>query len=354
MGDPISEQKTNESQTSVLIAEDDKVTRRILKHHLEAAGYRIIEAKDGEQAQQLMHEDISIALLDLLMPHASGLDCLKHIKANFPNTQVLMLSGRGEISDAVSAMKQGASEYLTKPFVTEEVLAHVHQAAQNAKLARDNSNLRQIVSGPYRKMPFVAHSKVAQKLLEQIQRTSELDGTLLITGPSGTGKTTIARMIHQNSHRANHDFISVSCAALPRDLIEDELFGHEKGAFTGAGAARPGRAEIANQGSLFLDEIGDLPRDLQPKLLTFLQDQSFQRIGGNKTYHVDVRMIAATHQNLEEMCQDGSFRQDLFYRLDSLRIEVPALKDRKEDIPDLSEPHFSSHRFSKKLSTDSD
>jgi len=328
---------TEQDRVSVLVADDDDVTRRVLRHHLETAGYKVIESADGKDAIAKLNDDISVALFDLQMPGASGLECLRFARERHPEMQVLVISGQGEIKDAVAAMKQGASEYVTKPFDPDELLAHVAQAVRTARLARDNRGLREAVGSPQLAATYVARSPVSQTLLESVKKINvSHDASVLITGASGTGKTTLARLIHQAGPRAGKPFVAVSCGNLPRDLIEAELFGHERGAFTGAHAARPGRAEVADQGTLFLDEIGDLPLELQPKLLTFLQDRTLTRLGGNKVHKVDVRVIAATHRDLEGMCRDRLFREDLFFRLNVISLEVPRLAERREDIPELA------------------
>ncbi len=319
----------------VLIADDDPVTLRVLERYLTAAGYQTVKAADGREATQFMNPDISVALFDLEMPHASGLECLRFVRKHHPHTSVIMISGRGKIQDAVAAMKEGAFEYIAKPFDRDELLARVNQAAWASKLARDNEGLRELVTSTGPTCDFVARAPASQRLLRQVSKVGSLDTTVLITGASGTGKTTIARMVHQSGPRKNGPFVSVNCASLPRELVEAELFGHAKGAFTGAVNDRPGRAEIADGGTLFLDEIGDLPLELQPKLLTFLQDRTFQRIGSNKVYTVNVRLIAATHQDLAAMCRERRFREDLYYRLNVIELHVAALRDRPEDLPDL-------------------
>ncbi|MCL4201665.1 MAG: sigma-54 dependent transcriptional regulator [Pirellulaceae bacterium] len=320
----------------VLIADDDPVTRRVLSQYLAEAGYETVAAEDGREALQRMDNEISVGLLDLEMPHVSGLNCLRQLRKQHPHISVIMISGKGSLQDAVAAMKEGAFDYITKPFDRDELMARVHQGCRASQLGRDNEALREAVTPAAPSFEFVACSAIAQQLVRHIAKVAPLDSTVMLTGESGTGKTTVARMIHQSGPRADKPFVAVNCASLPRDLVEAELFGHTKGAFTGAVHDRPGRAEIADGGTLFLDEIGDLPLELQPKLLTFLQDRTFQRIGSNKIYTADVRMIAATHQDLAGMCREKRFREDLYFRLNVITIHVPALRDRLDDIPELA------------------
>jgi DNA-binding NtrC family response regulator len=324
------------SHHALLVADDDPVTRTLLRRHLEPLGFAIRDAVDGAAALQMADDDVLVALVDLQMPKVSGLECLKRLKKQWPDIQVLMISGEGEISDAVAAMKQGASDYLSKPFDPEKLRARVQQAIRSAELARERSSLKQVVGGQLPQVAPVIVSSASRKLWERAETVAALDEPVLIVGPSGTGKTTIARSIHQMSGRTSGPFVSVSCAALPRDLIEDQLFGHDRHAFTGADSARAGLAEVADGGTLFLDEIGDLPLDLQPKLLTFLDDHSFRRLGGTRDIRVDVRVIAATHQDLESMVRERTFRLDLFYRLNTFKLEIPPLAGREEDILELA------------------
>ncbi len=324
------------SKHQILVADDDPVTLRMLSHYLKAAGFEVVSAKNGREATQLMSAEISVAIFDLEMPYKSGLDCLQFVKEHYHDTGVLVVSGKGEIADAVNAMKLGALEYITKPFDRDELVARVNHACWSTQLVRDNRGLREAVAVPAPSSEIVAHAESSQQLMHQVSRVVPLDTTVLITGESGTGKTTVARMIHQSGPRASSPFITVNCASLPRELVEAELFGHAKGAFTGATNDRPGRVEIADNGTLFLDEIGDLPLELQPKLLTFLQDRTFQRIGSNKVYSVDVRLIAATHQDLAAMCQAKRFREDLYFRLNVISLRVPSLRERGDDIADLT------------------
>ncbi|MCA9198997.1 MAG: sigma-54-dependent Fis family transcriptional regulator [Planctomycetales bacterium] len=321
----------------ILVADDDPVTRRSLELLLTEVGYQVTSAADGQQAQSLVDDTISLALFDLQMPLANGMDCLRYVRQRFPDIQVMMISGEGEIHDAVAAMKEGAFEFIAKPFDKDKLLVNVDRAITATKLSRDNRNLRDMVGDSLPVTGFSPKLPQTKKLLDQVGKVVGLDSTILLTGESGTGKTTIARYIHQQGPRADQPFVSVNCASLPRDLIEAELFGHARGAFTGAVKDRPGRAEIADGGTLFLDEIGDLPLELQPKLLTFLQDRTLQRIGCNEMRRVDVRVIAASHQDLASMCRENRFRQDLYYRLNVLSLRVPSLRERTLDIPELAQ-----------------
>ncbi len=321
----------------ILVAEDDLDTRNYIQHVLQSAGFQVELVVDGKTAMDRMADDVLVALFDLMMPKASGLDCLQYVREKFPDTPVIVMSAVGEISDAVQAMRLGAFHYLTKPFQSDDLIAQVRQAIRSVELARENRMLRHAIGTPMKTVSLVGRSGLIAQLGEQITRMAVLDESVLITGESGTGKTTVARLIHQAGPRANEPFVAVSCASMPRDLVEAELFGHERGAFTGAVASRPGRAEMADKGTLFLDEIGDMPLELQPKLLTFLEDHLVQRIGGKAPRRVNVRVIAATHQDLPALCAQRLFREDLYYRLNVLSMRVPSLKDRKEDIPALSE-----------------
>ncbi|MEK6239003.1 MAG: sigma-54 dependent transcriptional regulator, partial [Planctomycetales bacterium] len=321
----------------VLVADDDAVTRRLLLHHLEKAGHRVLIAQDGSEAQRLLSDEVEVALFDLQMPGASGMECLRRVKEKHPDARVIMISGAGEIRDAVAAMKEGAFDYVAKPFEAEELLARVNQALLSARQARELRGLRQAVGIPTPRVSVVAESQAAQELMTRIRKIAGLESTVLMTGECGTGKTTLARLIHQSSPRSDGPFILVSCAALSRDLIEAELFGHVKGAFTGADRDRPGRVEMAESGTLFLDEIGDLPHELQPKLLDFLQERTFYRVGCNKLRKVNIRLLAATNQDLIKMVDEKLFRADLFHRLTTFHVHVPTLAERREDISRFTE-----------------
>jgi len=324
------------SRARVLVADDDPVTLELLRHYLDGAGLEVFTAADGAAARdRLASDDIDVAVLDLIMPGASGLDLVRGLQESGSDTQVIVISGEGNIEDAVEAMRLGAFHYFTKPLFPDDIILHVKQALRMARLESESRPLREPTGLQMTGESFVALSDSSREMLARAHKISRLDSTLLLTGESGTGKTLLARTIHNASVRAGKPFVAVSCASLPRELIEAELFGYEKGAFTGALSARAGLAETADGGTLFLDEIGDLPLELQPKLLTFLEDRQVQRIGARRTKHVDVRLVAATHKDLEEMCERGEFRQDLYFRLNVLRLHLPPLADRREDLREL-------------------
>lgn len=332
----------------LLVVDDDKNIRTLISHTLESEGYQVTEAQDGMEAVELASKmSFDAVLLDLQMPRMNGREALKELKKAHPELQCLMISAVGTIDDAVSAMSDGAFWFIQKPFEPEELLGLVGKALEVSSLRKENSKLKQSISNPSLPANFFGVSKEIDQVRAQALKVAPLDSSVLISGPSGTGKSTLARLIHQNGPRADKPFVAVSCAALPRDLIEAEFFGHEKGAFTGASSSRVGKIEVADGGTLFLDEIGDMPLDLQPKLLTFLQDRTFQRVGSSSDRSVDVRIIAATHQNLEKMCAEGAFREDLFYRVNVLRIDVPGLGERPKDVKELATKWLekNSHKF---------
>ncbi len=322
---------------SILIADDDESVRSTMQEVLSEAGYHPVCAEDGNQAIQRLSDDVDVALLDLRMPGPGGLECLRHINRHWPAIETILVTGSAEVSHAVEAMKNGAFDYLTKPVNFDELLEVVSRALQQVRIKSENRQLRGAISTPPVKAEFIGDSKPAREVLTRIQKVAGLDSTVLITGESGVGKGLLARLIHLSSRRHQGPFVTVSCTALPRELVEAELFGHEKGSFTGAHERRPGRVEMAEGGTLFLDEVGDMPIDLQPKLLNFLQDRTFLRIGGSRETPVDVRIIAATHQDLRALCSEKKFRDDLFFRLDVLPIHCPPLRERRDDIPLLIE-----------------
>lgn len=327
---------------SIVAIDDDPITLRLLSAHLRKAGYSIQTAESGALGLELVDDYTSVALIDLRMPDLTGFQVLQHLQENHPAVEVIVLTGSEDVSDAVKAMREGAFRYITKPFDPDELVINVEKAIASWKIADENKNLkathRQYV--PVRDMDSTGD--VQDRLLEQVTQIAALDSTVFIGGETGTGKSTIARLIHQKSDRAKEPFVTVNCASLPRDLIQSELFGHVKGSFTGAVNDRIGHAEAADGGTLFLDEIGDLPLDLQPKLLSFLQERTVQRLGDTQSRQVDVRLIAATHRDLALMCRNGLFRQDLYFRLMVLNLELPAIRDRMAEFNKISESILKS------------
>ncbi len=320
------------SRPTVLIAEDEASTRLFLQHQLDKAGFRPLPAKDGHEALSLLSDAVTVALIDLRMPDLSGIECIRRMRRTHPDVEPIVVTASSDIGDAVEAMKCGAFDYITKPVNVDELIESVRRASRTAELTQENRQLKDAISLPYAETPFIGTSASTNRVMDMARKIGTLEGTVLISGESGVGKGLVARVIHNGGPQGTRPFVTVSCTALPRELVEAELFGHEKGAFTGAHERRPGRLEIADGGSLFLDEVGDMPLDLQPKLLTFLQERSFQRIGSNKTISVKVRVLAATHQDLKTLCQDKRFREDLYFRLNVLPIEIPPLRHRREDI----------------------
>jgi two-component system response regulator AtoC len=314
----------------ILLAEDEVNLRRVLGAQLARDGYDVKTAVDGQEAIELLaggHIDIVIS--DLRMPRVDGLTLLKHVVAHRPEIPVILITAHGTVDTAVEALKLGAFDYVTKPFDRDEFRAIVAKAART-------SELRLADVGPEgEKHEISGKSRAIREVYSMIDRVAKTPSTVLITGESGTGKELIANAIHKNSDRADKPFIRVNCAAIPESLVESELFGYEKGAFTGAVGSKPGRFELADQGTLFLDEIGDIPLAMQVKLLRALQYMSFERVGGIKPIHVDVRLIAATNRDLQEAIKQGKFREDLYYRLNIVQISLPPLRERMEDIPIL-------------------
>ncbi len=322
----------------VLAIDDDPVALRALERHLSRKGCNVTTATSGSEGLESVSSEISVALIDLRMPGLSGLDCLSYLNEHNPTISVIILTASLDVDSAVEATKQGAFQYITKPFDPKSLLVHVSKAHKSWQITNENSCLRDALSLPHTlTQSSKTKTNLGEELLETVERIANLNSTVFIGGESGTGKTTVARMIHQHGDRADAPFVTVNCASLPRDLIESELFGHIKGAFTGAVKDRIGKAEIAHGGTLFLDEIGDLPLDLQPKLLTFLQDRIIQRIGCNEDRVLDVRLIVATHRDLAAMCHERRFRQDLFYRLNVLSIYLQPLRERPEILKQIAE-----------------
>ncbi len=322
----------------ILIVDDDTTHRLMLKATLLADRYHVFEAENGEVAVQMVKEEFfDLIMLDLKMPKMGGIEALKHIKKISPGIPILIMTAYASVQTAVEALKQGAFDYLIKPLDMDEVKLTLVKTLDYHKLKAENKSLKKRLSIEFGFSKIIGNSKKMHELFEVLALAAPSDTTILILGESGTGKELIANAIHQNSMRVNKPFIKVNCAALSDNLLESELFGHEKGAFTGAHARRLGRFEQAHGGTLFLDEIGDMSPITQTKILRVLQEGEFERVGGEKTIKVDVRIIAATNKNLEEEVKNNNFRLDLFYRLSVVPVYVPPLHDRKEDIPLLAE-----------------
>ncbi|MFO1050867.1 MAG: sigma-54 dependent transcriptional regulator [Planctomycetota bacterium] len=325
------------SSPRILIADDQRAVREELAYALGYDGYRTVEAVDGKEALARCEEgDVALCLLDVKMPGMDGLEVLEVMRERWPSLPVVMISGHGDIETAVIAVKRGAFDFLPKPFDSERVIVSVKNALRVSDLQQENTALRGELAAQHR---LLGEGPAMSELRKLIERTAPTEAQVLITGENGTGKELVARQIHAQSKRWRAPFVAVNCAAIPASLIESELFGHEKGAFTGANAARKGHFEAAHGGTLFLDEIGDMALDAQSKLLRALQERSVTRVGGSKPIPVDVRVIAATNQDLEARVKEGAFREDLFYRLHVVPIRVPSLRERTEDIPLLA-AHF--------------
>jgi two-component system nitrogen regulation response regulator NtrX len=322
---------------SVLIVDDEPNIRRMLGALLREEGYTTSEAGDGVEAVKRMSEvEADVILLDLALPGVTGLELLDKLHERWPLAPIIMMSGRASLSDAVQATKRGAFHFIEKPLTPEAVLLTI-RGALDLKRARFLSQTLAAEYGPERTL--IGPSVVMQQVRELIQRIARTDARVLITGESGTGKELVASALHAASDRANAPFIRVNSAAIPRELIESEMFGHEKGAFSGAHALRRGRFELADGGTLFLDEIADLSADAQAKLLRVLETGEFERVGGERPIRVDVRTIAATNRDLQRAIEQGTFREDLYHRLNVIPIELPPLRQRAEDIPELIQ-HF--------------
>jgi DNA-binding NtrC family response regulator len=332
----------------ITVIDDEPLMRITVQDALTAEGYKVTAAETGEKGLTLLREkQADILITDLKLPDVDGIQILKEVKTVSPETQVIMITAYGSIDSAVTAMKEGASDYLTKPFAMDELLLIIKRILRMKQLEEENIFLRKKVEERYGLEGLVGKSPQMLKIYDLIQTVSQTDTTVLINGESGTGKELVANAIHLRSPRKNGPFIKVNCAALPETLLESELFGHEKGAFTGAIKQRNGRFEMADGGTLFLDEIGDISLAVQVKLLRVLQERQFERVGGNETLSVNVRLICATQRDLKEEIRKGSFREDLYYRLNVVPISLPPLRERREDILLLAE-HFIN-KFSQKM-----
>lgn len=332
----------------ILIVDDEPSIRTVLRAHMKRAGYEVLLCADGAEAVEVLsREGVDLVVSDLKMPNLDGMGLLAHCRGHHPGLPVILITAHGTVDSAVEAIKQGAQDYITKPFDADELQMVIRKA-----LATEERNRTRLVPDPSApaaegRFGIIGKTPEMRAVFDLIARVAASPTTVLVTGESGTGKELVARALHAESQRNRGPFIRVNCGAIPENLFESELFGHERGAFTGAVSARPGRFELADKGTLFLDEIGELPRDMQVKLLRVLQERSFERVGGVRTLTVDVRVVAATNIDLRKAVERGDFREDLFYRLNVVPIRLPALRERSDDIPLLVQ-HFIE-RFNTRL-----
>ena len=325
---------------TILIVEDEPKMLRLLELNLSEEGYSVKTAEDAEAGLALLRKDrIDLVVTDLKLPGMNGLEFLQSVKRHDARIPVIVMTAYGTVETAVEAMKAGASDYVLKPFSLEEIKLIVGKELDVNRLREENRSLREALGRRYEFKNIIAHSAKMQEVLGTVDRVAPSNSTVLLGGESGVGKDLIARAIHQHSRRASGPFVKINCTAIPENLLESELFGYEKGAFTGAVNSKPGKFELADKGTIFLDEIGDVPGTIQVKLLRVLQDREFERLGGTKTLKVDVRVVAATNQDLRAALEEGTFREDLYYRLNVVPISIPPLRERKEDIPYLVD-HF--------------
>jgi DNA-binding NtrC family response regulator len=324
----------------LLLCDDDPEFRALLAQRLRKRGYNVVEAEDGIQAlAELERLHFSAAVIDLMMPRMSGLELLEKIKAADPECEVIVLTGSATVDSAVKAMKLGAYDYLTKPCSLAEFDVLLDKAVERRKVVKENVRLREALQLGQPREEIIGESAALKEVWRLIERAGPTDKAILIQGESGTGKELVARALHRRSLRADQPLVTINCAALPETLLESELFGHEKGAFTGAVAAKPGFFEVADGGTLFIDEVGEMPGSLQAKLLRVLEDGSMRRIGSVKERRVDVRLLAATNRHLAEEVKAGRFREDLYYRINVMALQLPPLRERHGDVPLLVQ-HF--------------
>jgi len=327
-------------RNKILLVDDEEIMRSSLSDWLKEDGYYVLAVEDGYKAiEKVQEEEWDLAVVDLKMPKIDGLEVLKRINKIRPQLPVVIITAYATVDTAVTAIKEGAADYIVKPFNPEEISVVIARLVEHQRVLRENIELRKELSRRFEFQDLIGKSAKMQKLTEMIKTVAPTKSTILIKGESGTGKELVARAIHALSPRKDSPFIAAACGAIPESLLEAELFGYEKGAFTGAVSQRRGRIELADKGTLFLDEIGDISTKTQVDLLRFIQEREFRRVGGKTPIKVDIRIIAATNKNLEEMISRGEFREDLYYRLNVITIEVPPLRERKEDIPILAN-HF--------------
>ena len=325
---------------SILVVEDEAKMRRLLELNLGEEGYTVLIASDAEAGLNIIRQErISLVLTDLKLPGMDGLEFLQMVKRTNATIPVVVMTAYGTVETAVEAMKAGAADYVLKPFSLEEIQLVIRKELDVHRLREENLSLREALGLRYEFKNIVGRSPKMQEVLSIVERVAPTNSTVLLGGESGVGKDLIARAMHQHSRRASGPFVKINCTAIPENLLESELFGYEKGAFTGATSSKPGKFELADKGTIFLDEIGDVPSATQVKLLRVLQEREFEHLGGTKTLKVDVRLVAATNRDLRAALEQGTFREDLYYRLNVVPISIPPLREHKEDIPYLVD-HF--------------
>ena len=327
----------------MLLVDDEEELRSTLQETLELANYHVMTASNATRAKDAVDNGkFDVAILDIRLPDGSGLDLLKSFKESDPDMGIILITGYSEVDSAVQAIELGADDFLKKPFEPDELLVRIQELLKKRILKQENKKLKQEIRSSKSQHGLIGQCGSIKRIRETAILLGDSDSTVLITGESGTGKEVLANMLHQSGSRADKPFVSINCGAIPEELLESELFGHVKGAFTGAVRARAGRFEVANGGTIFLDEIGDMSPKLQVKLLRVLQERTFEPVGSHQSIHIDVRVVAATHRDLEEEIEQGRFRQDLFYRLNVIPLTLPALREREDDVIILTEKFLNN------------
>ena len=339
--------RTEVAQRTILVADDDSSIRSLLKQLLSDEGYAVVEATTGtEVVEKVKDSNPDLVIMDVRMPELDGIEALSKLKVSSPKTSVLIMTAFGSSNNAIRAMELGAFDYITKPFELDKISHTVKRVIEYRDLTSEVQVLRDEISSLVQTERIVGNSPAMQEVYKTVGKVAKADATVLITGESGTGKELVAEALHYNSNRRSGPIVKVSCAALPETLLEAELFGHEKGSFTGAMTQRRGRFEMADKGTIFLDEIGEMSLPMQTKLLRVLQERKIERVGSSLPIKVDIRIICATNKDLQRQVEQQKFRDDLFYRLNVINIHMPPLRDRKEDIPALVEHFLAKHRYS--------
>ncbi len=335
-------------KSRILVVDDEESIREFLEIMLKKEGYEVTTAEDGKVAQEILtKKSFDMVISDMQMPHVTGIELLKHVKDSYPDVVFMMITAFGTTETAVDAMKMGAYDYVTKPFKIDEVRLNIHNALRSKNLETEVRTLKKELVKEYSFQNMVGNSAPMHAIFDLVKRVSQSPTNVMITGESGTGKEVVAKAIHYNGPLKDKPFVTINCGAIPENLMESEMFGHKKGSFTGAIADKVGLFEVADSGTLFLDEVGELPLSIQVKLLRAIQERIIRRVGATEDMKVEVRIIAATNRNLEDMVAKGTFRQDLYYRLNVINIRTPALRERSEDIPLLA-IHFLK-KYNEKL-----